>query len=99
VGTGIYQARETASLRTQLQIIEQQQGPLTEQIGQLTSKRDEAARSLAGLREALRMSTDNRDLLRLRAEAARLRSTVESARQSAKVSSGTSDPVAAMVES
>ncbi len=99
VGTGIYQARETSSLRTQLQTIEQQQGPLTEQIGQLTSKRDGAARSLAGLREALRMSTDNGDLLRLRAEAARLRSTIESARQSAKVSSETNDPVAAMVES
>jgi RNA polymerase sigma factor (sigma-70 family) len=99
VGTGVYQARETSSLRTQLQTIEQQQGPLTEQIGQLTSKRDEAARSLAGLREALRMSTDNGDLLRLRAEAARLRSTIESARQSAKVSSETNDPVAAMVES
>jgi RNA polymerase sigma factor (sigma-70 family) len=93
LGTGIYQARETASLRTQLQTIEQQQRPLTEQIGQLTSKRDEAARSLTGLREALRMSTDNRELLRLRAEATQLRSTIESARQSAK------DPVAAMVES
>lgn len=93
VGTGVYQARETSSLRTQLQTIEQQQGPLTEQIGQLTSKRDEAARSLAGLREALRMSADNRDLLRLRAEATRLRSTIESARLS------TNDPVAAMVES
>jgi RNA polymerase sigma factor (sigma-70 family) len=88
LGTGIHQARETSALRTQLQTIEQQQRPLTEQIGQLTSKRDEAARSLAGLREALRMSADNRDLLRLRAEAARLRSTGE-----------TKDPVAAMVES
>jgi RNA polymerase sigma factor (sigma-70 family) len=99
VGTGIYQARETSSLRTQLQTIEQQQGPLTEQIGQLTRKRDEAARALAGLREALRMSTDNRDLLRLRAEAARLRSTIASARQSTRVSSETNDPVAAIVES
>jgi hypothetical protein len=78
-------------LRTQLQTLEQQQGPLTEQIRQLSRKRDEAARSLAGLREALRMSADNRDLLRLRAEAARLRS--------AKGSSETNDPVAAMVES
>src|ERR1035437_7217689 len=99
VGTGVYQARETSSLRTQLQTIEQQQGPLTEQIGKLTSKRDEAARSLAGLREALRMSTNNGDLLRLRVEAAQLRSTIESAHQSAKVSSETNDPVAAMVES
>ena len=90
VGTGIYQARETSSLRTQLRTIEQQQAPLTEQIRQLTSKRDEAARSLAGLREALRMSTDNGDLLRLRGEATRLRSTLASARN---------DPVAAMVES
>ena len=45
------------------------------------------------------MSTNNRDMLRLRAEAAQLRSTIESARQSAKVSSETNDPVAAMVES
>jgi len=45
------------------------------------------------------MSTDNRDLLRLRAEAARLRSTIASARQSTRVSSETNDPVAAIVES
>jgi RNA polymerase sigma factor (sigma-70 family) len=88
VGTGVYQVRETGSLRTQLQTIKQQQGPLTEQIGQLTRKREEVERSLAGLREALRMSTNNGDLLRLRAEAARLRSSSE-----------TKDPVAAIVES
>ena len=99
VGTGIYQARETSSLRTRLQTIEQQQGPLTEQIAQLTKERDEAARSLAGLREALSLSTDDRGLLRLRAEAARLRSTIASARHGAKGSGGTNDAVAAMVES
>ena len=99
MGTGIYQARETSSLRTQLQAVEQQQRPLVEQIGQLTSKREEAARSWAGLSEALRMSTNNRDLLRLRAEAARLRSALESARQSAKASRETNGPAAALVES
>ncbi len=98
VGTGIYQARETSSLRTQLQTLEQQQGPLTDKIRQLASQRDEAARSLAGLREALRLGADNRDLLKLRAEATRLRSTIDSARNSANLYGQTNDPVAAMVE-
>jgi hypothetical protein len=82
-------------LRTQLQAIEQYQGPLTAQIAQLTRERDDAARSLAGLRESLRTSTDSGDLLKLRAEATRLRSLFESARQSA----GTNDPDAALAES
>jgi RNA polymerase sigma factor (sigma-70 family) len=99
VGTEIYQAHETGSLRTQMQTIEQQQGPLAKELGQLTSERDDAARSLAGLQEAPRISTGSRDLLRLRAEAARLHSAIESARQSAKVSNETNDPVAATVRS
>jgi hypothetical protein len=82
-----------------MQTIEQQQGPLAKELGQLTSERDDAARSLAGLQEAPRISTGSRDLLRLRAEAARLHSAIESARQSAKVSNETNDPVAATVKS
>ena len=99
VGTEIYQAHETGSLRTQMQTIEQQQGPLAKELGQLTSERDDAARSLAGLQEAPLISTGSRDLLRLRAEAARLHSAIESARRSAKVSNETNDPVAATVKS
>jgi len=94
VGTAIYQASETRSLRTQLLTLQQQQGPLSEQIGQLTSERDAAARSLPRLREDnQRLSPKTADLLRLRAEVARLRSIIESARSS------TNDPVEAMIES
>jgi len=47
VGAGIYQARQNSRLRGQVQSLQQQQAPLTEQIQQLTRERDDAIKRLA----------------------------------------------------
>ena len=48
VGAGIYEARQNSRLRGQVQSLQQQQAPLTEQIQQLTRERDDAIKRLAG---------------------------------------------------
>ena len=74
IATGIYEARQASSLRTQVQTFQQQQAPLADQIQQLTSDRDEATRQLAALRdENERLNRNTTELLRLRSEVTRLR--------------------------
>ena len=70
VGTGIYEARQAATFRRQVQTLRQQSAPLAEQIEQLTKDRDEATRRLAALRD------DNERLNRNTAELARLRGKI-----------------------
>jgi len=48
IGGGIYEARQNSRLRGQVQSLQQQQAPLTEQIQQLTRERDDAIKRLAG---------------------------------------------------
>jgi len=48
-GGGIYEARQAATLRSQVQTLQQQQVPLTEQIGQLQRERDDATNQSAML--------------------------------------------------
>jgi RNA polymerase sigma factor (sigma-70 family) len=71
VGTGIYEARQAANARAELQTLQQQQAPLADQIKQLQDERDEATNrftaSLANDQSA------NAELLKLRGEVARLR--------------------------
>jgi RNA polymerase sigma factor (sigma-70 family) len=74
IGTGLYEARQASILRTQVQTLQQQQAPLTEEIQQLRRERDETVRELALLRvENERLNRNAGELIRLRAEAARLR--------------------------
>src|SRR6266702_87258 len=47
VGTGVYEARQNSRLREQVQSLEQQQAPLSEQVQQLTRERDDAIKRLA----------------------------------------------------
>lgn len=64
VGTGIYEARQAAILRTQVQALQEQQ---SQQIQQLQSERDNATRQVALLREDnQRLSLNSAELLRLR---------------------------------
>ena len=73
VGTGIYEARQASALRAQVQTL-QQQGPLTDQIQQLTRERDDAAHQLAALRfDNERLNRNTVELLKLRGELGRLR--------------------------
>ena len=78
VGTGIYEARQAANARAEVQTLEQQQTPLTGQIQQLQRERDETARQLASLRE------DNEKLNRNTAELLKLRSEVGSLRKASR---------------
>ena len=71
---GIYEARQVAQLRGQVEILQQQQAPLTEQIQQLQRERDSATdkeASLAG--EVAQARTNLTETLRLRDEVGRLR--------------------------
>jgi RNA polymerase sigma factor (sigma-70 family) len=77
VGTGIYEARQAASTRAEVQTLQQRQGPLTEQIQQLQRERNEIARQLASLREDNeRFNRDTGELRKLRGEVPRLRNAL-----------------------
>lgn len=66
-GTGIYEARQTATLRHKVNTLEQQQTPLATQIQQLQRERDEARTQLAALQaQKERLSDNSAELLRLR---------------------------------
>src|SRR2546426_2789297 len=76
VGTGIYEAHQNSRLREQHQMLQQQQGSLVDQNRQLQKERDEATSQLAAARLAAGQPPSNtNELLRLRAEAGRLRNS------------------------
>jgi RNA polymerase sigma factor (sigma-70 family) len=70
VGTGIYEARQAANARAEVQTLQQQQAPLIDQIKQLQSERDDATNRLVSLADGNRSETE---LLKLRDEVTRLR--------------------------
>jgi RNA polymerase sigma factor (sigma-70 family) len=74
VGTGIYEARQVSTLRTQVQTLQQQQAPLAEQNQQLLRERDATTHQFAALRDDNeRLNQNTTELLKLRGEVARLR--------------------------
>jgi RNA polymerase sigma factor (sigma-70 family) len=74
VGKGIYQAQQASTLRSQVQMLQQQQAPFVQQIGQLNRERDDATRQMAALRdENERLNRNTAELLRLRGEVSLLR--------------------------
>ena len=75
IGTGIYEARQASTLRTQVQTLQRQQTPLVEQIQQLSQDRDEAVRQLAALPGQLARK-DDVELLRLRNQVGLLREQI-----------------------
>jgi RNA polymerase sigma factor (sigma-70 family) len=69
VGTGIYEGRHTSALRTQVQILQQQEAPMTEQIKKLQNQRDAAERQLALVRqENESLNLNKAELLKLRSK-------------------------------
>jgi DNA-directed RNA polymerase specialized sigma24 family protein len=69
VGVGIYQAKEAAKARAEVQTLQQQQVPLTEQIQQLQAERDKATNTIAWLKEELtKNKANNLELLKLRGQ-------------------------------
>jgi len=79
---GIYEARQAAKARAEIQALQQQQAPLAEQVKQLQTERDEATNRLVSLAGETRPDAE---LLRLRNEVTRLR--LES-QQLAKLNAG-----------
>jgi RNA polymerase sigma factor (sigma-70 family) len=76
--TGIYEAREASIARAKLQTIQQQQAATADQIQQLARDRDGVTRQLVALRgDNERISRDPSELLKLRAEVARLRAALQ----------------------
>ena len=74
VGTGMFEAREASKLQNQVQALQQQQAPLSDQNQQLTRERDDAARQLAASRDEIeRLNHSTGELLKLRGDVARLR--------------------------
>jgi RNA polymerase sigma factor (sigma-70 family) len=74
VGVGVYQAKEAAKARAEVQTLQQQQAPLAEQIQQLQHERDEATNQQSWLAEELaRAKSNNFELLKLRGEVTRFR--------------------------
>ncbi len=75
-GAGIYEFRQAALLRDQVQTYQQQQAPLTTQLQELQAERDAATNRLAELlAENLRLKSNSRELeiLKLRGEVGLLR--------------------------
>ena len=70
-GAGIYEARQAAQLREQVQMLQQQETTQAEQNTQMQSERDDAMRKLALLADENALSKSNHsELLRLRGEVA-----------------------------
>jgi len=70
----IYEARQAATARAEVQALKQAQAPLAQQIQRLTRHRDEATNLVAGLQEEVeRLNRNTAELLRLRGQMSSLR--------------------------
>lgn len=79
IGAGTYEVRQASTLRTQNQLLQQQQVLLADQIQQLQKARNDAPGKLAILNEEIAKSKTNfSELLRLRGEVGLLRRQLES---------------------
>jgi len=97
-GAGIYEARQAATMRSQVQTLQQQQAPLAQQLRQLQQDRDEARNQLAGLlAENARLKSDagQTELLKLRGEIGRLRRVTAPDRMAGVNSESASPPPSA----
>ena len=73
VGVGIYEARQAAGARAEVQTLQQQQTSLTEQIHQLQREHDDLTNRLAVLSDANQRQNPTVELLKLRSQAGMLR--------------------------
>ena len=75
-GAGIFEARQAATMRSQVQTLQQQQAPLALQMRELQHERDGTKLQLAALQaenEQLKSNQNTAELLKLRGETTRLR--------------------------
>jgi archaellum component FlaC len=98
VGAGIYEARQSNSLRSQVQRLQQRQTTLSEQIQQLTSEGENATRRLGALRDENESLTQNTaELLKLRSEVTRLKNEAQNLTQARRAEDSTAESARAMV--
>jgi hypothetical protein len=84
-GAGIYEARQAAQLRQQNQILKQEQGPVAAQFQNMQTNGEDAANTLAGLREEnAQLRSNQTELLKLRGEVGSLRKQADDANQRAQ---------------
>lgn len=85
VGTAVYEARQAAHVRAELDLLREQQRPLNDQLTKSIQERDDARRQLTSLRDANEyLSRNAGELLKLRGEVARYRQSwkeIETAKQ------------------
>ncbi len=92
-GAGIYEARQASQLRDQVQALQQQQAPLSEQILQLERERNSSAQRIAALQnENQRLNNNTTELLKLRGTVGALkRQLAETTKTSVKVATSPQD--------
>jgi RNA polymerase sigma factor (sigma-70 family) len=87
-GVGIYEARQAAQLRGQVEILQQQQAPLAGQVEQLTRERDGLTSKLAVMRDDNgRLNANAAELPKLRGMIDTLRRELESQKTAAATAS------------
>ena len=92
-GAGIYEARQAAQLRDQLQVLQVQQAPLATQVRQLQNERDVATNQLASLSaEMANTKKTPTEVLKLRGEVGALKQESKMAGEKSAISKLTSDP-------
>jgi RNA polymerase sigma factor (sigma-70 family) len=91
IGTGIYEARQASTLRTQVQTLQQEQAQFAEQIQQLQREHDDATQKLTALRDDNeRLNRNTTELLKLRGQVGVFHQELAAARQRTE-----SDPIGA----
>jgi len=82
-GAGVYETRQSSQLRAQNQTLQQERSPLPGEARQLQQRNTELSTQLAALRdENEQLKTNASELLKLRAEVARLRADLQAAAES-----------------
>ena len=78
VGTGIYEARQASTLRTQIQTLQQQQAPLTEQLAQLQAENMQLSNLIAQAKDQKSLSQAQfNELLKLRGQTGQTRTALQ----------------------
>lgn len=80
-GAGLYEARQATQLRRQVQTLQQQQAPLTNDVARLQAETARLSNLLAKANDQGKLTEEQfRELLRLRGKTGRLRNAMEEAR-------------------
>ena len=85
VGVGIYEAKQAAKARAEVQTLQQQQAPLAEQIRRLLGEHDQMTNTIDWLKQELaKNERNNAELLKLRGEIGMVRNQLADAKNANK---------------